>query len=38
MKRVRLLFMGREQDPSEDVPAFYVVERGWECEWQEMEV
>jgi len=38
MKRVRLLFMGREQDLSEDVPAFYVVERGWECVWQETEV
>jgi hypothetical protein len=31
MKRVRLLFIGREQDPSEDVPAFYVVEREWKC-------
>ena len=31
MKRVRLLFMRREQNPFEDVPAFYVVERELEC-------
>lgn len=28
MKRVRLLFMGREQDPFEDVPSLYVVSVG----------
>ena len=28
MKRVRLLFMGREQDPSEDVPALYELSMG----------
>ena len=28
MKRVRLLFIGREQDPFEDVPTIYVVSVG----------
>jgi hypothetical protein len=28
MKRVRLLFMGREQNPFEDVPALYELSMG----------
>jgi len=28
MKRVRLLFMGREQNPFEDVPALYELGMG----------
>ena len=40
MKRVRLLFMGREQNPFEDVPALYELRMGrsvsgkkWKCDF-----
>lgn len=40
MKRVRLLFMGREQNPFEDVPALYELSMGrsvsgkkWKCDF-----